>query len=86
MGSAEEPLMRTMPIPLSPNGVEMAAIVSSGLGGVLFEELNEEPLFTFIQVVSGTYPSFFVGIILTFFNSPSPRLSVLREGSSLRVR
>ena len=52
MGSAEEPLMRTMPIPLSPNGVEMAAIVSSGLGGVLFEELNEEPLFTFTPLES----------------------------------
>jgi hypothetical protein len=27
--SAEEPLTRTMPMPLSPKGVEMAAIVSS---------------------------------------------------------
>ncbi len=85
MGSAEEPLIRTIPIPLSPNGVEMAAIVSSSFDGVLLEELDEEPLFTLIQVVSGPYPSFFIGIILTFFNSPSPRLSVLREGSSLRV-
>jgi hypothetical protein len=46
---------------------------------------NEKFLTGFIQVVSGTYPSFFIGIILTFFNSPSPRLSVLREGSPLRV-
>jgi len=29
MDSAREPLMRTMPIPLSPNGVAIAAIVSS---------------------------------------------------------
>jgi hypothetical protein len=29
MGSAKEPLIRTIPIPLSPNGVDMAAIVSS---------------------------------------------------------
>ena len=46
---------------------------------------NEKFLTGFIQVVSAGYPSFFIGIILTFFNSPSPRLSVLREGSSLRV-
>ena len=48
MDSAKEPLMRTIPMPLSPNGVEMAAIVSSSLGGVLLEELDEEPLFTLI--------------------------------------
>ena len=29
MGSAKEPLIRTIPTPLSPNGVDMAAIVSS---------------------------------------------------------
>ena len=48
MGSAKQPLRRTIPIPLSPNGVEMAAIVSSSLGGILFEELNEDLLFTLI--------------------------------------
>jgi len=45
MGSAKEPLTRTIPIPLSPKGVEMAAIVSSSLGNIL-EELNEQFLFT----------------------------------------
>jgi hypothetical protein len=29
MGSAKEPLIRTIPMPLTPKGVEMAAIVSS---------------------------------------------------------
>ena len=86
MASAEEPLIRTMPMPLSPNGVEMAAIVSSSFDGILFEELRAGFLITFIEAVSGAYPSFSIGIILTFFNSPSPRLSVLRDGSSLSVR
>jgi hypothetical protein len=36
--------MRTIPIPLSPKGVEMAAIVSSW--SKIPEELNEEFLFT----------------------------------------
>jgi hypothetical protein len=58
MASADEPLIRTMPIPLSPNGVEMAAIVSSSLDGIFFEELTEDCLFTFVEGVSGTYPSF----------------------------
>ncbi len=37
--------MRTIPMPLTPKGVEMAAMVSSSLGGNLFEEVDEEPLF-----------------------------------------
>ena len=73
-------------MPLSPNGVEMAAIVSSSLDGDFFGELSAESLFTFIEAISGGYPSLLIGIILTFFNSPSPRLSVLRYGSSLSVR
>ena len=32
-------------MPLIPNGVEMAAIVSTSLGENLFEEVDEEPLF-----------------------------------------
>jgi hypothetical protein len=51
MASADEPLIRTMPIPFSPNGVEMAAIVSSSFGGILLKELNEELLFTFLEAV-----------------------------------
>jgi len=47
---------------------------------------NEKFLTGFIQVFSGCYPSCFIGMILIFFNSPSPRLSVSREGSSLMVR
>jgi hypothetical protein len=34
IGSAKGPLTRTIPIPLSPKGVAMAAIVSSWMGGV----------------------------------------------------
>jgi len=37
--------MRTIPIPLSPNGVEMAAIVSSSLAEIPNEGVYEEPLF-----------------------------------------
>ncbi len=52
MGSAKKPLIRTMPMPLSPNGVEMAAIVSSSLSEI-FSELSElmdkEPLFNAMQ-------------------------------------
>ena len=45
IGSAKDPLIRTIPMPLTPNGVERAAIVSSSLGENLFEEVVEEPLF-----------------------------------------
>lgn len=38
MGSAKGPLIRTIPIPLSPKGVEIAAIVSSSLGEMIIEE------------------------------------------------
>ncbi len=51
IGSAKEPLMRTIPIPLSPKGVEMAAIVSScrvdsatSLGGLPIEGIDGELL------------------------------------------
>lgn len=37
--------MRTIPMPLSPNGVEMAAIVSSLPGEILMDEMDEKPLF-----------------------------------------
>jgi hypothetical protein len=49
MASADEPLIRTMPIPLSPNGVEMAAIVSSFFDGIPFEELRAGSLITFFE-------------------------------------
>ena len=45
MGSAKDPLIRTIPIPLTPSGVEMAAIVSSFPGENPTEEVVEEPLF-----------------------------------------
>ena len=45
MGSEREPLMRTIPMPLSPNGVEMAAIVSSFPGEILMDEMDKKPLF-----------------------------------------
>ena len=51
MASADEPLIRTTPIPLSPNGVEMAAIVSSSFDGILIEEVNAEYLITFIEAI-----------------------------------
>jgi hypothetical protein len=49
MASADEPLIRTTPIPLSPNGVEMAAIVSSSFDGIFLEELSAESLITFLE-------------------------------------
>jgi len=42
MGSAKGPLTRTIPMPLSPMGVEMAAIVSSPLAGFSIEGVNGE--------------------------------------------
>ena len=45
MGSANEPLTRTIPMPLIPKGVEMAAIVSSSPEENSFGRSDEEPRF-----------------------------------------